>query len=500
VRLPDPDRSRVLLLGAAHYTGGLPDLPAVGNNLRALRRELTDPEGGGLPDERCRMALDPVNAGEVGRLLHAAALEATDLLLVYYAGHGLVGGRRHELYLSLGSTDPAHPEFTALPYRAVRDVFLDSPAANQVIILDCCFSGRALDGAMSGDGGLIGQIDVAGSYVLTSAPANSTAQAPVGAEYTAFTGELVRLLREGIANGPPMLSLGEIYRHVRAALHARGYAAPQRRSTEVADRLAIARNRYGRPAPPPSAPPKFDLNDLFGNGTTPKGSGSGKSFSDLFSGLFGGGRPAARGRDMECALNLDFRDAIHGVTLPLTLRTPMICSTCEGSGVKPGSPPCAACRGTGLIKTSTLDEPCRTCGGVGIDGEACGDCAGTGEVTVQRTINVRFPAGVADGQRIRLAGRGEPSPNGDSPGDLYVLVQVDADPVFQRTGDDLVTTLPITAAQARNGADISAPTLDGSVKLRVPPGTPDGRVFRVRGKGVTVQGRTGDLLVRLAVR
>ncbi|MEH1129413.1 DnaJ C-terminal domain-containing protein [Micromonospora sp. CPCC 206061] len=487
----------MLLLGAAHYTAGLPELPAVGNNLRALRRELTDPEGGGLPDDRCRMALDPVNAGEVGRLLHAAAIEATDLLLVYYAGHGLVGGRRHELYLSLGSTDPAHPEFTAVPYRAVRDVFLDSPATNQVIILDCCFSGRALDGAMAGDGGLIGQIDVAGSYVLTSAPANSTAQAPVGAQYTAFTGELVRLLREGIANGPPLLSLGEIYRHVRAALHARGYAAPQQRSTEVADRLAIARNRYGRPAPPPSAPPKFDL---FGSGTTPDGSGGGTSFSDLFSNIFSGGQPAARGRDMECTANLLFRDATRGVTLPLTVRTPTTCSACEGSGVKPGTPPCADCRGTGLIKTSTLDEPCRTCGGAGIDGEACSDCAGTGQETLQRTINVRFPAGIADGQRIRLAGRGEPSWSGHPPGDLYVLVQVNADPVFQRSGDDLMTTLPITAAQARNGADISAPTLEGSVTLRVPPGTPDGRMFRVRGKGVTVQGRTGDLLVRLAVR
>ena len=150
-------------------------------------------------------------------------------------------------------------------------------------------------------------------------------------------------------------------------------------------------------------------------------------------------------------MTLDFADAVRGATLPLTLRAPGVCDTCHGTGAKPGTQPrtCPVCHGAGLVTRNqgsfSFSEPCRECQGVGtIVDEKCPECRGTGGVTKTRTLNVRFPAGVADGQRIRLAGRGEPGERGGPAGDLYVLVRVRADDLFGRSGDDLTLTVPIT--------------------------------------------------------
>jgi molecular chaperone DnaJ len=267
----------------------------------------------------------------------------------------------------------------------------------------------------------------------------------------------------------------------------------------------------------------FDLADLFGAGAggaggpgASAGAGDrrfgGAGFSDLFSSIFSGGggtgrRGSGRGRDVEAEVSLSFADAVRGITMPLTLRTPGVCETCSGSGAAPGSQPrtCSACHGSGLVTSNqgafSFSEPCRECQGVGtVVEDKCPDCRGTGGVTKTRTLNVRIPPGVNDGQRIRLSGRGEPGDRGGAAGDLYVLIKVKPDDIFQRKGDDLILTVPVTFAEAALGTDLRVPTLDGAVTVRVPPGTPGGRTLRVRGKGVaTRSGHTGDLLVTVDV-
>ncbi|MEW2326591.1 molecular chaperone DnaJ [Micromonospora chersina] len=273
--------------------------------------------------------------------------------------------------------------------------------------------------------------------------------------------------------------------------------------------------RTARGAGQPGGMP-FDVSDLFGGGAAGGearfgGGGLGDLFSSIFTGGGAGGaarpRGPARGRDVETEVALDFPDAVRGVTLPLTLRAPGVCDTCHGNGAKPGTQPvaCPVCHGAGVTTRNqgsfSFSEPCRNCQGVGtVVEEKCPECQGTGGVTKTRTLNVRFPAGVADGQRIRLAGRGEPGERGGPAGDLFVHVKVRPDELFGRTGDDLTLTVPITFAEAVLGTDLRVPTLDGTVTLRVPPGTPSGRVLRARGKGVVRKdGRAGDLLVTLDV-
>ena len=258
----------------------------------------------------------------------------------------------------------------------------------------------------------------------------------------------------------------------------------------------------------------FDVSDLFAGAGQPAGDRrfGGAGFSDLFGSIFSGGaaprpRGPARGRDVEAEVVLDFGDAVRGVTLPLTLRAPGVCDTCHGTGARPGTQPhaCPQCHGAGMVSRDqgsfSFAEPCRECQGVGtVVEEKCPECRGTGGVTKTRTLNVRFPAGVADGQRIRLAGRGEPGERGGSAGDLYVLVKVGGDEMFGRSGNDLTLTVPITFAEAVLGTDLRVPTLDGAVTLRVPAGTPSGRTLRVRGKGVSRRdGAPGDLLVTVEV-
>jgi molecular chaperone DnaJ len=270
---------------------------------------------------------------------------------------------------------------------------------------------------------------------------------------------------------------------------------------------------------------QFDPSDLFGGfgGAGAGGAGGsasdrrfgGAGFSDIFSSIFSGGGPTGparrgpqRGRDVETEVTLEFAQAVRGTTLPLTLRSPGACDTCHGSGAKPGTSPrtCPQCQGSGLISRNqgsfSFSEPCRECQGAGsIVDQKCPECRGTGGVTKNRTINVRFPAGVSDGQRIRLSDRGEPGDRGGPAGDLYVQVNVRADELFGRSGDDLTLTVPLSIAEAVLGTDLRVPTLDNPVTLRVPPGTPSGRKLRARGKGVARKdGKSGDLIVTVEVQ
>lgn len=253
----------------------------------------------------------------------------------------------------------------------------------------------------------------------------------------------------------------------------------------------------------------FNLNDLF----DAAGQSGGANIGDLFGGLFGRGaaqprtnRPR-RGNDLETETQLNFREAAQGVQMPLRLTSPAPCTNCHGSGARPGTSPkvCPACNGSGAVSRNQgafgFSEPCTDCRGSGsIIENPCGDCKGTGVATRTRTINVRIPAGVEDGQRIRLAGQGEAGLRGAPSGDLYVTVHVRADNVFGRDGSDLTVAMPVSFTELALGTTLSVPTLDGKVNVRVPEGTSDGRILRVRGRGVPKRGGGhGDLLVTVRV-
>jgi molecular chaperone DnaJ len=241
---------------------------------------------------------------------------------------------------------------------------------------------------------------------------------------------------------------------------------------------------------------------------------------DVLGGLFGRGRRRGgtaaggargtgphRGQDLESELHLAFEDAVHGLTTTVHLTSEAACSTCHGTGARPGTTPrtCPLCEGRGVIDDNqgffSFSSPCPECAGRGylID-EPCPTCRGTGIEHRPREVKVRIPAGVGDGQRIRLRGRGGPGRNGGPAGDLYVTVRVKPHPLFGRRGNDLTITVPITFPEAALGADVAVPTLDGgSVKVRIPAGTRSGRTFRVRGKGVSARRKTGDMLVTVEV-
>jgi molecular chaperone DnaJ len=263
---------------------------------------------------------------------------------------------------------------------------------------------------------------------------------------------------------------------------------------------------------------------MFGGGA-PSGGGFGGNFrvddiGDLLGGLFGrttgrgrgrsapGPVGATRGDDLEAELHLDFEAAIHGATTSVSVVSDVACNTCHGSGAAPGTSPviCPVCGGRGVVDDNqgffSFSTPCRACRGTGMRVETpCPTCRGTGIERRPRTVKVRVPPGVADGKRIRVAGRGGAGHNGGPAGDLYVVCRVAPHELFGRKGRDLTLTVPITFAEAALGATVTVPTLSRAVTLRVPPGTRSGRTFRVRGKGVAPAGSTpaGDLLVTVEV-
>jgi len=261
----------------------------------------------------------------------------------------------------------------------------------------------------------------------------------------------------------------------------------------------------------------------FGGGPNPfrgpAGGPNGSGFrvddlGDLLGGLFnrGGGRPRPaatgprRGEDVEAELHLSFLDAVNGVTTAVNVTSDAPCSTCNGTGAAPGTSPviCSTCGGRGVLDDNqglfSFSQPCRTCGGTGMRVETpCRTCRGTGVASRPRSVKVRIPSGVADGQRIRLKNRGGTGQNGGPAGDLFVVVRVGPHPLFGRRGRNLTLSVPVTFPEAVLGATITVPTLDQPVNLRLPPATQSGRTFRVKGRGVPGPGGVGDLLVTVEV-
>jgi len=267
-----------------------------------------------------------------------------------------------------------------------------------------------------------------------------------------------------------------------------------------------------------SAAGGVNLEDLLGGAGR---GGGGGGLGDLFGGLFGGGASGSRGTrttstqsrrgaDVESEIRLPFTDAVHGATVALRLTSPARCTNCGGTGARLGTTPrtCPTCDGHGMVTNNQghfgFSEPCRDCRGTGrIIDDPCPECGGDGVSQRTRTLNVRIPAGVTDGQKIRLKAQGEPGRGGAPAGDLFVVVHVDADRRFgrsERNSDDLTLKVPVTYPELALGATLTVPTLDGKVSLKVPAGTSSGRTFRVRGRGVQkANGTPGDLLVTVEI-
>lgn len=290
------------------------------------------------------------------------------------------------------------------------------------------------------------------------------------------------------------------FKEISAAYGVVGDPDKRREYDEV--RLATRRQPYG------GGGVRIQVNDLGDLGF----GGLGDVFGDVFGTAASRGRAstaprARRGQDLAASLRLPFVEAVYGTSTSIDLVSETTCETCSGHGTADGTPPstCSTCAGTGRHIAErqgfAMRQTCPTCGGAGIVvTNPCASCGGDGRVVRPRSVKVRIPAGVEDGQTIRLAGRGTPGHNGGPAGDLYVTVDVDPHPEFGRLGDNLTLTVPVTYPEAVLGADIVVPTLDGStVTVRIPPGTPAGRTLRVSGKGVPKPAKHGDLLITVDI-
>jgi molecular chaperone DnaJ len=290
---------------------------------------------------------------------------------------------------------------------------------------------------------------------------------------------------------------------------------PKKRK-EYDEARALFGNGWFRPGPGAGGTFNFDLGDLFGGGAQGgQGAGGfGGGLGDVFGGLFNRGSSGTtrvqprRGQDIESEVTLSFTEAIEGATVPLRMSSQSPCKACSGTGDANGTPRvCPTCVGTGQVARGSgggfsLTDPCPDCKGRGLIAEnPCDICKGSGRAKSSRTMQVRIPAGVSDGQRIRLRGKGAPGERGGPAGDLYVVVHVDPHPVFGRRDDNLTVTVPVTFAEAALGGEVRVPTLGGPpVTLKLPSGTPNGRTMRARGKGAfRKDGTRGDLLITVEV-
>ena len=258
----------------------------------------------------------------------------------------------------------------------------------------------------------------------------------------------------------------------------------------------------------------FDFGDMFEGARGRTTSTGGGGFRDIFSGIFGGGRGGGftqqegpePGSDLEYQVNVPFWTAIRGGVMRLNITRQDTCTNCHGKGVIEQPGVCPQCKGKGTIEQSAnrmkFNVTCPRCGGTGKNVSPCPVCHGEGVVARTEPLEVRIKAGTRDGQRIRIAGKGNAGTHGGQAGDLYVIIRADDHPVFHRDGDDIRITVPVTATEAALGAKIEVPTIDGRALLKVPPGTQSGQKLRLREKGVpsaTKEGTRGDEIVEVKV-
>jgi uncharacterized caspase-like protein len=239
------DRSQIVLIGTSHYMAKdqLPDIPEIANNITDLARLLTDDDFGIAPLSQCTTLLDELSLPGLGRKLRTAAEQAKDVLVVYFAGHGLKAGPRHELYLAMHETDPEEPDFGSLKYDTLKRIVLESPARAKVVILDCCFSGRAFGDELGGDDALLGQLAVDGCSLLTSAQADNVALVLPGTIHTAFTGELLSVLGQGLPIDSEFVTFDDVYRSLRERLQRQNLPTPLARTSRTSGDVVLSRNR-----------------------------------------------------------------------------------------------------------------------------------------------------------------------------------------------------------------------------------------------------------------
>jgi molecular chaperone DnaJ len=289
-------------------------------------------------------------------------------------------------------------------------------------------------------------------------------------------------------------------------------AASESKFKEVKEAYEVLRDSDKR-----AAYDRFGHDGLRGAGMGGPGGFSAEGFSDIFGDVFGdifggggrrGGPQVFRGADLGYELRLDLERAVSGDTVTIDVPSQVTCDVCDGSGAKKGTTPtqCSTCGGAGQVRMQqgffSIQQTCPACKGAGtMISDPCENCHGRGRVRKTRTLSVKVPAGVDDGDRIRLSGEGEAGRNGGPPGDLYVEIRVNPHKIFARDGADLSCEVPISFSTAALGGEVELPTLEGNVSLKVPAGTQSGKVFRLRGKGVTTvrDPRQGDLFARVAV-
>ncbi|MGI8702488.1 MAG: molecular chaperone DnaJ [Nocardioidaceae bacterium] len=333
----------------------------------------------------------------------------------------------------------------------------------------------------------------------------------------------------GVSKGASADDIKKSYRKLARANHPDskpGDAAAEERFKEISEAYSVLsdtqhRKEYdeqrslfgsGGFRGPRSSGRSYDFSDVFGSRGGGQGGGQG-GLNDLFGGVFGGGRMRTaprRGQDVETEYSLTFDEAISGMTVSLRLASDEACSACAGTGARAGTVPrvCHNCEGSGMQVSSdggvfAMTEPCRECLGRGlVVDDPCPVCHGSGRGVSNRVISARIPAGAKDGQKIRLRGKGGPGEHGGPDGDLYILVHVSPHRLFGRKGDNLTLTVPVRVDEAALGASIAVPTLDGRpVTLKMPPSTPNGRTFRIKGRGAPGRGGAkGDLLVTVEVQ
>jgi molecular chaperone DnaJ len=271
---------------------------------------------------------------------------------------------------------------------------------------------------------------------------------------------------------------------------------------------------YSGGNPDEQADINFDFGgfDFGGNSGSSSGAGSGSgSFRDLFSQFFKGGQggggmePEQAGGDLEYQIEIDFWDAVRGAVKKLQITRMDACETCHGTGAQGQAQTCTVCGGSGTIQQTAgkmkFNVPCTRCGGTGKIRTACRTCGGEGRVRKTETIEVRIPAGLANGGRVRVPGKGNAGTMGAPAGDLYLRVEVKPHEFFERRGDDLYTRIPVKVTEATLGAKIEVPTIDGRSLMRIPPGTDSGKTLRLKEKGVPSvrNGARGDQYVEIQV-
>ena len=323
----------------------------------------------------------------------------------------------------------------------------------------------------------------------------------------------------GVARNAPEAEIKKAYRRLAMKLHPdrnpgdKTTEAKFKEAKEAYEILSDAQKRtaydqFGHAGVDPSAAAGA-AGGFYGAG--PGNANFADIFGDVFGDIFGGGRTRGggqRGSDLRYSLELSLEDAVKGAETRIRIPTLDACETCHGSGAKPGTQAatCQTCAGHGQVRMQqgffSIQQTCPKCRGSGkVIKEPCLSCHGQGRVQRTKTLSVKVPAGVDEGDQIRLAGEGEAGAGGAPAGDLYVQVRLKPHPIFKRDGDDLHCEVPVGLAQAALGADIEVPTLDGRASIKIPPGTQSEKMFRLRGKGVrnVRHGHVGDIYCHVSV-